>query len=76
MNFRWDKGDIFTYYMLTYDLLSELHVPTYLLPDDVTADWCKADILSCISFMIILLLLLLLYSNHHSLHFAYSKNQT
>jgi len=48
MKFRWDKGDIFLYYTVSYDLLSVVDVPTYSLSD--FPNHCpRADILECVN---------------------------
>ena len=45
LNFRWDKGDIFHYYHMTYDKLRAVNSPLFLMHDSAGASLSKSDIL-------------------------------
>ena len=45
LNFRWDKGDIFQYYHMTYDMLRAVNSPLFLMHDSDEVNLSKSDIL-------------------------------
>ena len=49
LNFRWDKGDIFQYYNMTYDMLRAVNAPLFLMYDNDGANLSKRDILHCVN---------------------------
>ena len=41
---RWDKADTYSYYLQTFQYLSAVEVPAYLLYSDGLHDFCTKDI--------------------------------
>ena len=46
LSFRWDHGDVCLYYFSSYEHLSHINVPTYLLDEAVSHSFSKLDVLS------------------------------